>query len=176
MLARNSDLASVASSSFWLSGDEGGVAFDQLLLAFAQRPVGGIALQQVQVGPRVVADAGDQFDLIRQFHQVIIRAEGEGLAFDLRIFVGGEDDDGCFARAGVGAELTQQCQAVHAGHHQVLQDHRGLDLVRDGEGFAGIGAVMEIDVGVIGQRPADGFADHRLVVHEQDDLTRFRRQ
>ena len=74
--------------------DEGGVALDELLLAFAQGPVGGVALQQVQVGPRVIANAGDQLDLVRQLDQVIIRAEGKGLAFDLRILVGGKDDDG----------------------------------------------------------------------------------
>ncbi len=147
--------------------DEGGVAFDQLLLAFAQRPVGGVALQQVQVGLRVIANPGDQLDLIRQLHQVIIGAEGKGLAFDLRILVRREDDDGSVPRGRVGPELVDQRQAVHAGHDQVLQDHRGLDLVGDREGLAGIGAVMKINVRLIGQRPADGFADHGLVIHEQ---------
>ena len=64
--------------------NEGGVAFDELLLAFAQRPVGGIALQQVQVGLRVITNPGDQLDLVGQLDQVIVGAEGKGLAFDLR--------------------------------------------------------------------------------------------
>ena len=55
--------------------DQGGVALDELLLAFAQRPVGGIALQQVQVGLRVIANPGDQLDLVRQLDQVIIGAQ-----------------------------------------------------------------------------------------------------
>ena len=148
--------------------NEGGVAFDELLLAFAQRPVGGIALQQVQVGLRVIANPGDQLDLVGQLHQVIIGAEGKGLAFDLGVLVRGEDDDGGVFGGRVGAELLDQREAVHAGHHQVLENHRGLDLVGDGEGLAGVGAVMEINVGLVGQGAADGFADHGLVVHQQD--------
>ena len=74
---------------------------------------------------------------------------------------------GVSLRGGVGAELADQRQAVDAGHDQVLQDDRGLDLVGDGDGFAGIGAVMKVDVGVVGQGAANGLADHGLVVHEQ---------
>ena len=155
--------------------NEGGVAFDELLLAFAQRPVGRIALQQVQVGLRVIANPGDQLDLVGQLHQVIIGAEGKGMAFDLRIFVRGEDDDGNVFRGRVGAELVDQREAVHAGHHQVLQNHRGLDLVRNREGFAGVGAVMKINVRLIRQGAADRFTDHGLVVHEQNHHVVLRR-
>ena len=147
--------------------DQGGVALDQLLLAFAQRPVGGIPLREVQVGLRVIANPGHQLDLIGQFHQVIVRAEGKRLAFDLRILIRRENDDGSVPRRRVGPELLDQRETVHAGHHQVLENHRGLDLVCNGQGFAGIGAVVKIDVRLIGQSPADGLADHRLVVHEQ---------
>jgi hypothetical protein len=116
----------------------------------------------------VIANPGDQLDLIGQLYQVIIGAEGKGLAFDLRILVRREDDDGSVFGGRVGAELFDQRQAVHAGHHQVLQNHRGLDLVRNREGLTGVGAVMKINVGLIRQRPADGFAHHCLVVHEQN--------
>ena len=63
--------------------------------------------------------------------------------------------------------MLDQREAVHAGHYQVLENHRGLDLVGNGQGFTGVGAVVKIDVGLIGQRPADGFANHGLVVHQQ---------
>ena len=39
-----------------VEGDQGGVALDELLLAFPQRPVGGVALQQVQ--ERLANDTG----------------------------------------------------------------------------------------------------------------------
>ena len=69
---------------FLVERDEGGVALDELLLAFAQRAIGGVALEQVQVGLGVIADAGDQLDLVGQLDQVIVGAQGKGLAFDLR--------------------------------------------------------------------------------------------
>ena len=57
--------------------NEGGIAFDELLLAFAQRSVRRIALQQVQVSHRMITNPGDQLDLVGQLYQVIIRAEGK---------------------------------------------------------------------------------------------------
>ena len=154
---------------------EGGVAFDKLLLAFPECPVGSIALQEVQVGHRVIANPGDQFDLVGQLNQIVIGAEGKSMAFDLGVLVRREDDDGSVFGSRVGAELLDQREAVHAGHHQILQNHRGLDLVRDREGFAGVGAVMKINVGLIGQSAPDRFANHGLVVNDQDHHMVLRR-
>ncbi len=100
-----------------IQGDEGGIALDQLLLAFAQGAISGIALQQVQVGHRVVTQSSDQLDLVRQLYQVVVGTERESASLDLRILVRGENNDRDVLCVGVRAELTHQRQAVDARHH-----------------------------------------------------------
>ena len=50
-----------------------------------------ISFQQINVRLRVVADASNQLELIRQLDDVIICAEVKGTGFDNRIFGGRED-------------------------------------------------------------------------------------
>ena len=139
-----------------------------MLLALAQGAIGGIALQEVHQRFGVITNAGDQLDLVGQFDQVVIGAHREGLAFDLRIFVRRKHDDRCIASRGVGAELANQSQAIDARHHQILENDRRLNLIGDGNGFAGVSAIMEIDIALVGQSAPDGFADHGLIVHQQN--------
>ena len=109
--------------------DQSGVALDELLLALAQGPVGSITLHEVQIGPGVVTDAGHQFDLIGQLDQIIVGAHRESLALDLRVFVRGQDDDGCVFCGRIRAQLADESQPINAGHDEVLQNDRRLDLV-----------------------------------------------
>ena len=144
------------------------IAFQQLLLALAQRLVGLVALHQRQVGARVVADARHQLDGIGQLDQVVIGAGGEGRALDGRIFLGGKHDDGNVARHRMVAIFLDQAQPVHARQHQILQDHRGPGLDGHGQRLVGVRAIVEVDVAFRGQGPPDGFGDHDLVVHQQN--------
>ena len=150
-----------------VEGDECGVAVHQLLLALAQRAVGLVALDGALIGLGVVADAGDEFDLVGQLDEVVVRAGGEGLGLDSRLFLGGKDDDGRLLRAGVGAELPDKGQPVNARHDQVLKDDGGLDLVRQPHRLRGVDAVVEVDVRLIGEAAPDGFGHHDLIVHQQ---------
>ncbi len=50
------------------------VAVHELLLAGAQGAVGLVALDLADVGAGVVADARDEFDLVRQLDEVIVRS------------------------------------------------------------------------------------------------------
>ena len=81
---------------------------DQLKKRFG----GFVALDGALVGLGVVADAGDELDFVRQFDEVIVGPGGEGLCLDGGLFLRGKDDDGRLLRAGIGAELADERQAV----------------------------------------------------------------
>ena len=137
------------------------------MLAFAQGAVGGITLDQVEISLRVITKARNQFNFVRQFYQIIIGPHRESLAFDLRIFVGREDDDRRVLGGRVSAKLTNQRQTVYARHYQVLQDYGRFDLISQSESFAGVGTVMEIDIGMMGEGATHRFTHHRLVIDQQ---------
>ena len=69
--------------------------------------------------------------------------------------------------AGFAPELSDERQPVDAGHDQILENDGGLDLIGALDGFLGVPAIMEINIGLIGERAADGFAHHQLIIHEQ---------
>ncbi|MND72964.1 hypothetical protein D3C80_645260 [compost metagenome] len=143
------------------------VGIEQLLLADAQGAVGLVALQQGQVGARVVADARHQFDGVRQLDQVVVGPGGKRRALDQRVFLGRQDDDRDVLGRRVVAVLTHQGQPVQARHDQVLQDHRGLDAHGLGHRLVRVGAEVEVDVLFIGQATPHRLADHGLVVDQQ---------
>ncbi len=99
-----------------VEGQQSGIALDELLLTLAQGPISRVALDQVDQSFGVIANAGNQFDLVRQLDQIVIGAHGKGLAFDLRVLIGGKDNDGCISCSWVGAELADQRQTVYARH------------------------------------------------------------
>ena len=150
-----------------VEGDERGVAIHELLLALAQGAVGLVALDGTLVGLGVVADAGDELDLVGQLDEVVVRAGSEGLGLDGRLLLRGEDDDGRLLRAGIGAELADEGQPVNARHDQVLKDDGGLDLVRQTHRLRGVDAVVEVDVRLVGETAPDGLGHHDLIVHQQ---------
>src|SRR5262249_40995942 len=51
----------------------------ELLLALLERFEGLIALEEVDVSARVVADAGDQLDAVGELDEIVVGAEAEGL-------------------------------------------------------------------------------------------------
>ena len=63
--------------------------------------------------------------------------------------------------------MHEQVEAVEAGHDQILQDHRRLDLLRQAQGLLRVGAEVEVDVALCAQRPSHGLADHGLIVDQQ---------
>ena len=103
---------------------QGLVHLHQLVLVFAERAVGGIALDLVEIGARVMADARDQLDRVGQLDQVIGRADGEGLALDRRVLLARQHHYRDVAQDRAVAVQRYQAHAVDAGHDQVLHDHR----------------------------------------------------
>ena len=143
------------------------VGIQQLLLADAQGAVGLVALQQGQVGARVVANTRHQFDGVRQLDQVIIGPGRKRRTLDQRVFLGGEHDDRNVLGHRVVAVLTHQGQAIQARHDQVLKDDRGLDAHGLGHRLVGVGTEVEVDVVLVGQPSPHGLADHGLIVDQQ---------
>jgi len=66
----------------------------------------------------------------------------------------------------VSAEPLHHGEAVHTRHHEVLQDRRRRELLRDGERLLRVPAVVERDVLVLGEHPSNGLADDRLIIDE----------
>ncbi len=139
----------------------------QLLLRLAQGLIRLVALQQVQIRARVIANPRNQLDAIRQLHQVVVGAGGEGRAFHERLFLGRQHDDRNIARRRFLPVLPHEREAVGAGHHEVLQDHRRTGFLGAAHRFFGRRAVMEVDARFVGQRLADRLGDDRLVVDQQ---------
>lgn len=116
----------------------------------------------------MVADAGDEFEFIGEFDDVVVSAECEGLGFDIGFFAGGEDDHGDVFSGGVSAEEFDHSEAIDIGHDEVLEDDGGFDLGGDLEGLGGVIAIMELNIGFILDHLFDGFGDHGLVIDEED--------
>ncbi|MNI21495.1 hypothetical protein D3C73_750220 [compost metagenome] len=66
------------------------------------------------------------------------------------------------------AVLAHQAQAIQTGHDQVLEDDSRFDADRLGNRLVGVGTKVEVDVVLARQPPAYGFADHGLIIHQQD--------
>ena len=115
----------------------------------------------------MVANARKQLDHVWQLDQVIVGAGGEGGALDLGVLLGRQHDDRHIAQAGRRTILGEQFDTVDAGHDQVLQDHRRLDLLSHAQRLMWVGAEVEVDVALFAQRPPHGFTDHGLVVDQQ---------
>ena len=143
------------------------VGIEQLLLADAQGAVGLVALQQRQVGARVVADTRHQFDGVRQLDQVIVGPGGKRRALDQWVFLGRQDDDRNVLGRRVVAVLAHQGQTVQARHDQVLENDRRLDAHGLKHRLVRVGTEVEVDVVLIGQTTPHRFADHCLIVDQQ---------
>ena len=101
----------------------------EVLLALGQLAVRLVALQQGDVALRVVADPGDQFELVGQLDEVVVGPDGERLGLDGRLLLAGQHDQRHLARRLVGPEELHQRQAVDLRHDEVLQDDRRADRV-----------------------------------------------
>ncbi|MCY1454057.1 hypothetical protein D9M71_710930 [compost metagenome] len=116
----------------------------------------------------MVADARHQLDGVRQFHQVVVGSGGKGRALDQWVFLGRQDDDRDVLGGRVVAVFAHQGQAVQARHDQVLEDYRGLDLHRLGHRLVRVGTKVEVDVLFVSQATPHRFADHCLIVDQED--------
>ena len=115
----------------------------------------------------MIPHAGEQFEAVRQFDDVVVGSDGEGLRLHGRLLLGGEHDDRHVAKPFVGPKLPHEREAVDLGHHEILQDHRGPHLRRLVQGRGSVFAVVEGDSLLSGEHPPHGLADDRLVVDEQ---------
>ena len=140
----------------------------QMLAAPLDRVVRLVPLEQVNVAFRVIPDAGHQFQLVGQLHDVVVRPQGKRLGLDNRLFLAGEHDHGGLARCRVGPKKLHQRQAVDLRHDQVLQDHGRLGPVGHFQGLGGILAEVEGNVRLVLEHLPHGGPDNRLIVDQQD--------
>ncbi|MNM19625.1 hypothetical protein D3C81_299400 [compost metagenome] len=140
------------------------ISVEQLLLANPQSTVGFVALQQRQVGTRVVANARHQLNVVRQFDQVVVGPGSKGRALDQRVFLGRQDNDRDVLGGRVIAVFAHQGQAIEPRHDQVLQDHRRLDSHGLFHSLMRVGAKVEINILFMRQTPSHCLTDHCLIV------------
>src|SRR5687768_4642312 len=91
-------------------------------------------------------DASDELDAVGYLDQVIARAGLEGAALVTRVLLGGEHDDGDASGVWICAKEADQREAIDAGHHEILQDHRRLQLPRHWHGEGDVRAGMELNL------------------------------
>ena len=135
-------------------------------LRFGELSVRLVSLQEVDVPARVVPHAGDDFEPVGEFDEVVVGPQRERSGLHDRFFLARKDHERGFARRGVGAEVFDELEPVDVGHHEVLEDDGGPELVGRVDGGGGIGAEAELDAGLVGEHSAHRFADHRLVIDE----------
>jgi len=87
----------------------------QGLLALQQSLVGLVALEEVDVARRVIADAGDQLDAVGQLDEIVVGPKGEGLGLGGRLLPRGEDDERNVLQPGMGRKnLTSVSPSMSA--------------------------------------------------------------
>ena len=130
--------------------------------------LGFIPLQQVNVAPGVVSDSGQDFQPVREFYHIVIGTERKRLGLGHGLFLAGKNDQRHLPGCRVCAIIPDQGQAVDFGHYQILQDDRWLDSVCGLDGLGGILAIVKIDIMFGRQHTTKGFADHVLIIHQQN--------
>ena len=133
-----------------------------------QCTVGFIALELIQIALRVVHDARNQLNLVRQLDDVVVCSGAECRALHFGTVFGRHHNNGNVFREKVAAIPANEAQPVDTRHHQVLQDHRRPNTLGNRDSLLWIGAIVERNVGFVRERASDSLADHRLIVHQQD--------
>ena len=105
-----------------------------------------IALQQVDVASRMIAQAGNDFDAIREFYHVIVRAERKGFGFGGGFFVDRQHNQRHVASGLIRAEIAHERQPVYFRHDEILKNHRRRNLIRHFNRLNWIAAKMKINV------------------------------
>src|SRR5580704_5713694 len=103
----------------------------------------------------MVADSCNQFDLIRQLDEIVIRSRVEGFALCGWFFLGGEYDNWHRLRQWIVTILSNKIEPIYTRHHQILQDYRGSHLIGDLDCIERIGAIMKVKLGLARQRASD---------------------
>ena len=116
----------------------------------------------------MVAHPGEQLDGVGKFHQVIIGPGFEGGFFDAWVFFGGEDEHRDFLQLRAFAVGADEFQAIHAWHHQILENDHGQQFAGGGEGQCGIRAEVKIKAGLGLQNAPDRLTNDGLVIDEED--------
>lgn len=126
------------------------------------------SLQKIDVAAGMVADAGDELNFVRQFHQVVVGAVGKTFGLDSGLFLRRENDQRDFSGVFIFPKFLDQRHAVNLRHNKVLEDDGGAHAFRLCQRFGWIGAVVVFDVAFREEHSPDGFSDHRLVVDQQN--------
>jgi hypothetical protein len=116
----------------------------------------------------VVVQSSLQLDGIGELHEIVARAAGERLGLGGGFLPGAQHHHRHVGEGLVGAVGLEQLEAVGIRHHEVLQDDRGMHAPCGVEGDGTLEADVQGDAVVVGEHPPHRFADHRLVVDEQD--------
>ena len=136
-------------------------------MAFAQETKCLVALQPADVRIGMVAYARQQFQAVRQFHHVIIGADGKAVGLQFRVILGRQHDHRHMRERRVFAVQLDQREAVDARQHQVLQDDGRLQAQRRVQRLRGVGHVMKLDILLVAQHAPDCLSNDQLVVHQQ---------
>ncbi len=126
-----------------------------------------IALKTMDIGGGVVANARDQFQLVRELDQIVVGASGEGLHLGRGVLLRGEDDERCGGRRWIAAEGAHHLDAIHARHDQVLEDDGGVEGIGFRKRHGRVRAKAVLQAGNIQQHAPDGLADDALIVDQE---------
>ena len=119
------------------------------------------------------ANPSDELHLVGEFDEIVAGPGVEQPGLHHGLLPGREHDHRHGGGGGIPAEVTDHFQPVDAGHDEVLQDHRGPKCRGRADGLGPFAAELESHVGLVGKQPPHGFADHGLVIDEQNAVNRF---
>ena len=120
----------------------------------------------------MVAQAGEQLDLVRQLDQIVIGAVAECLGLGFRLLLGGEHDDWNITGGVVGAIELDQHQSIDIRHDQILQNDCGLNLGCQAQGVGSFDAAVQFKIIDTGKHAPERLVDDLLVIHEKDSVGR----
>ncbi len=126
-----------------------------------------VSLDRRDVAGTVISNAGHEFEGVGKLDDVVVRATPESLGLRGPLLAGTQDDDRNLRGVRCLPIGRHEIEPVHLGHHQILQDHRGIEFARGLDRLRGILAVRVGDALLRGEDASHRLADHRLVVDEQ---------
>ena len=130
----------------------------------------GIPFHEPVMRLGVNSDPGDQFDGVRQLHEVVGRPARQQFGLLFRFRHGGEHDHRDLGRDGQIVEPPHHVQPVDVGHDEILQDHGRAKRLGGGERRSSVLPKLQHDVVGPGQQPGDSLPDQGLVVDEKDTV------
>ena len=135
-----------------------------------ERCKSGIPFKQSVKTVRMNADPCNEFNLIRQFYEIVAGPRLEELSFDDSLLHCRKHDDWDIRGGRDAAESSHHIQAADAGHHEVLQDDGGSKSDCHIKGHIGLAAELKNHVWLAGEHAPHGLTNHPLVVDQQNPM------